>query len=114
MGDAAHAMMPFQGSGAGQAVEDAMVLQTLFEHVKEPSQINSTLLAYDQIRRPRSQSIVASSKRAGEIMTGRSEHGLDAAKILNALVSAWDFIHNQDQKEQKRKALDAFRQISET
>jgi salicylate hydroxylase len=34
MGDAAHAMTPWQGSGAGQAIKDAMVLSTLLGEVK--------------------------------------------------------------------------------
>lgn len=29
MGDAAHCMTPWQGSGAGQDIEDAMILETL-------------------------------------------------------------------------------------
>ena len=34
MGDAAHATTPFQGQGAAQATEDALVLQTLLGQVR--------------------------------------------------------------------------------
>ncbi|KAM3075728.1 hypothetical protein ACMFMG_007858 [Clarireedia jacksonii] len=53
MGDAAHAMTPWQGSGAGMAFEDAMVLQTLLANVQDASQLRAALQAYDTTRRPR-------------------------------------------------------------
>lgn len=37
LGDAAHAMTPFQGQGAGQAIEDALVLTTLLSKVTQPA-----------------------------------------------------------------------------
>lgn len=38
IGDAAHAMLPLQGQGASQSVEDAEALEAFFSHVKgQPS-----------------------------------------------------------------------------
>jgi salicylate hydroxylase len=35
IGDAAHAMLPTQGQGASQAIEDAEALGSFFENIKE-------------------------------------------------------------------------------
>lgn len=67
MGDAAHATTPYQGAGAGQAIEDALVLSTLFQHLKSREGIRSVLHAYDTVRRPRTQKIVRTSRDASEL-----------------------------------------------
>jgi salicylate hydroxylase len=67
MGDAAHATTPFQGQGAGQAIEDALVLASLFGHVKSAEHIPMALSAYDQVRRKRSQNVVTTSKEAMDL-----------------------------------------------
>jgi salicylate hydroxylase len=108
MGDAAHAMTPWQGSGAGQAIEDAMVLGTLLEQVKSREQVKVAFQAYDQLRRPRTQRIIHSSSGTGLIMCGRGDGiGLDAERIKEALPGRWAFIYGQDQGEQKKEALEA-------
>ncbi|PSN69351.1 salicylate hydroxylase [Corynespora cassiicola Philippines] len=112
MGDAAHSMTPWQGSGAGQAMEDAMILETLLGEVKDPSQIVPAFKAYDQTRRPRTQRIIKSSHGTGVIMCGRNaETGLDMDKIRNVLSERWKFIHGQNQKEHKKEALYAFKRL---
>lgn len=106
MGDAAHSMTPWQGSGAGQAIEDAMILETLLKEVTATSQLVSAFQAYDETRRQRTQKIVHSSFETGTIMCGRAEGvGLDVNKIREAMPGRWAFIHGQDQAEHKRKAL---------
>jgi salicylate hydroxylase len=53
LGDAAHAMEPHQGTGAGQAIEDAYLLATLLgQRAITMSSISRALRAYDAIRRP--------------------------------------------------------------
>jgi len=71
MGDTAHAMTPWQGSGAGQSIEDAMILDALIKEVKEPHQLGRAFKVYDEVRRPRSHRVVASSKTTGLISCGR-------------------------------------------
>lgn len=108
MGDAAHAMTPWQGSGAGQAIEDAMILQTLLREVREPGQLDAAFRAYDEVRRPRTQRVVASSKVSGGIMCGRGDGiGLDVEKLREALPVRWKFIHELDMKEHNKAALAA-------
>ncbi|KAB8290715.1 hypothetical protein EYC80_008354 [Monilinia laxa] len=70
MGDAAHAMTPWQGSGAGQAIEDSLILSTLLARITRASQLPSAFAAYDAICRPRSQRVVASSVVTGKLMCG--------------------------------------------
>jgi salicylate hydroxylase len=114
MGDAAHCMTSWQGSGAGQAIEDAMILHTLLEQVKDPGQLPAAFRAYDQVRRPRTQRVVHSSSGTGVIMCGCGEDiGLDIAKILELLPQRWNFIYNHDQAEHKRAALAAFKEFLE-
>src|SRR5262249_16548910 len=58
VGDAAHAMTPNLGQGAGQALEDAVVLA---KTVAGPGGLD----AYDRLRRPRTQKIALRSHRIG-------------------------------------------------
>ncbi|KAJ3556027.1 hypothetical protein NM688_g2252 [Phlebia brevispora] len=67
LGDAAHAMTPHQASGAGQAVEDAMVLSMLLaqrELGRKTAPI--ALQVYDEVRRPFTQSVVRGSLQTGK------------------------------------------------
>lgn len=59
LGDAAHAMTPDLGQGAGQALEDAVVLAQAVGA--------GDLLAYDRLRRRRTQSIAQRARRLGRI-----------------------------------------------
>ena len=71
LGDAAHATTPFQGQGAGQALEDSFVLESLMSLVDKPEEVAFAFKAYDKIRRPRTQKIVKTSREMGEIVALR-------------------------------------------
>lgn len=106
MGDAAHAMTPWQGSGAATALEDAVILSTLLGEIRSPSELESALRVYDAIRRPRSQRIAASSRATGRILSGIAEGiGLDPVKMHDALENRWAFIHDFDINEHVKSAL---------
>ncbi|WP_262285653.1 FAD-dependent oxidoreductase [Micromonospora sp. MA102] len=62
LGDAAHAMTPHLGQGAGQAIEDAVVLGAACAGGTDD--LAGALAAYDRQRRPRSQAIARASARA--------------------------------------------------
>jgi salicylate hydroxylase len=114
MGDAAHAMTPWQGAGAGQAVEDAMILDTLMKEVREPRQLTAAFKAYDEVRRPRTQKVVASSMVTGRMMFGRDpDIGLDVEKMRAAIAPRWDFIYNFDLAGHKQAALTAMREFED-
>jgi salicylate hydroxylase len=96
-GDAAHAMTPWQGSGAATALEDAVILGALFEQIRSPDEVEQVLKTYDAIRRPRSQRIAESSRQTGRILTGIAEDiGLNPVKMHDALKDRWRFIHDFD------------------
>ncbi|RDW64794.1 hypothetical protein BP6252_10445 [Coleophoma cylindrospora] len=68
-GDAAHASTPHQGSGAAMAMEDAYVLGILLGDAKDPSSLQVAFAAYDNVRRPRTQKLVATSREASHLFS---------------------------------------------
>ena len=109
MGDAAHSMTPFQGQGAGQAVEDALVLQTLLGKVKDVSQIPNAYEAYDQIRRPRTQRIVDTSRESGRLNSMMLPGvGSDIVKMGEKLRTHMHWIWNRDMVAQNEEAVKLF------
>ena len=64
LGDAAHAMSPFLGQGACQALEDAA---TLAAAVAGSPTVEAALARYDAARRPRSQTVARDARRAGRM-----------------------------------------------
>ncbi|KDR80975.1 hypothetical protein GALMADRAFT_1117498 [Galerina marginata CBS 339.88] len=70
LGDAAHAMTPHQGSGAGQAIEDAFILGTLLGHPRTTREtIARALSIYDHIRRPFALKAQERSRLNGQYFT---------------------------------------------
>ncbi|KAL5342096.1 hypothetical protein BJX70DRAFT_336619 [Aspergillus crustosus] len=61
LGDAAHASSPSQAAGAGQGLEDALILSRLFSLVHNPEHFETAFQIYDYIRRPRAQAVVQQS-----------------------------------------------------
>ncbi|KAI3326763.1 salicylate hydroxylase [Xylariaceae sp. AK1471] len=114
IGDAAHAMTPWQGSGAAVAFEDVMVMQELFRHVRSPAQIGAAFKTYDRLRRPRCQRIIDSSRETGMILCGQNaDAGLDPEKLGGLLATKWDFIAGLDMKEHKQDAVMKLKEITE-
>lgn len=64
LGDAAHAVTPDLGQGAGQALEDAV---TLVAALDAESEVDAALAAYDRQRRPRTQKLVRASAEFGRL-----------------------------------------------
>ena len=64
LGDAAHAMTPDLGQGAGQALEDAVVLGAALAATGE---VAAALARYDAERRPRTQAVARLSRRTGRL-----------------------------------------------
>ncbi|GAB7180355.1 hypothetical protein ATKI12_0186 [Kitasatospora sp. Ki12] len=69
LGDAAHAMCPFQGQGACQAIEDAVVLASLLTPTAD---LAAPLPAYTAARLPRTTAVVTGSRRIGSLIALRS------------------------------------------
>ncbi|KAI0262367.1 salicylate hydroxylase [Gloeopeniophorella convolvens] len=76
LGDAAHAMTPFQGAGAGQAIEDASVLSTLLSHRLTTKQNAAHVLGiYSRVRQPLATEVSKRSRLNGEHF---ALHGLES------------------------------------
>lgn len=107
LGDAAHASTPHQGAGAGQAVEDAFILSNLLGQVKSVEGIEKAFHAYDAVRRPRSQKVVATSRDAVKIYEFEDEKlGIDLEIIKRTLEMRYDWIWDEDLPQQLKKAQD--------
>ncbi|HXH80696.1 FAD-dependent monooxygenase [Nocardioides sp.] len=65
VGDAAHAMEPNLGQGAGLALEDAVVLD---HALASESSVEAALLAYSTRRRPRVVALARQSRRVGQVV----------------------------------------------
>lgn len=88
LGDAAHAMEPFQAQGAAQAVEDAYVLaECIADDAEDPV---AALARYERIRMARAEELQVSSRGAANVFylpDGQQQRARDAAyaTLLEAL-----------------------------
>lgn len=112
MGDAAHATTPFQGQGAGQAIEDACVLSALFTKVFTPKDVPTALAAYDQIRRPRSQRVVQTSRETGHMLSMQLPGvGDNVDKMKQYLDTSMHWIWDRDLVAQNEDAVKLFEEL---
>ncbi|KAM5540110.1 hypothetical protein V8D89_006250 [Ganoderma adspersum] len=66
VGDAAHAMLPYQGAGVGQAFEDGYILATVLAHPSVTvANLPAALEVYDDVRRSFSQRVQCGSDENG-------------------------------------------------
>ncbi|WP_276258374.1 FAD-dependent monooxygenase [Haloglomus litoreum] len=81
-GDAAHAMLPFAGQGAAQAIEDGLALaDALAGHTDH----GRAFAAYEGERRPRADRVRSESRRLGRLGTIQSRLG---CRLRNGLLDA--------------------------
>jgi len=88
IGDAAHAMAPHQGSGAGQAIEDAYVLAHVLGHRSTTREsLARTLEIYDRIRRPMALEVAEKSLINGQLCTFHNQDfdSMTEDKLLQSL-----------------------------
>lgn len=84
LGDSAHASSPSQAAGAGQGLEDALILSKLFGIVHSSAQLAVALRVYNVIRRPRAQGVVQASREVGlEYFLEHPKFGSDLQKITD-------------------------------
>lgn len=106
LGDAAHAAVPWQGPSNGMMVEDVLILSTVLGRATSTAEAVVALEVYDEIRRPRTQRIVESSRENGVIMTGRGKDtGMDLQKLQEKLLPRWYFIVNFDVEKHRAEAI---------
>jgi 2-polyprenyl-6-methoxyphenol hydroxylase-like FAD-dependent oxidoreductase len=86
LGDAAHAMSPDRGQGAGQSIEDAVVLAAAL--ADEPT-IDDALTRYDTERRPRTQATARGARTDGRHTTSRNAYRAMVTMIRLMPASLW-------------------------
>lgn len=97
LGDSAHATTPHQASGAGQCLEDSLILSTLLGKARSSFEIQAAFKAYDEIRRPRAQEVVRTSQEAGLIYTYQDPViGNDICKVGQNLNKRFLWIWDHD------------------
>lgn len=107
VGDAAHASTPNQGAGAGMAFEDAYVLSILLGRISETENIRDVFQAFDSVRRPRTQKLVATSRSAGEVYELVHEGvGDDLVKVKQNLDSRHAWIWTEDLPAEVERAME--------
>ena len=105
LGDSAHASTPHHGAGAGMAVEDALILSRLLASIESTGELVSAFAVYDAVRRPRSQQLVASSRKIGAVYDFEDKViGDDIEATRKYLEHAWDWIWNEDMNRQVENA----------
>jgi salicylate hydroxylase len=89
-------MLPHQGQGAGQSIEDAVLLSRCLA-MAEPGTVPDWLRLYEQIRKPRTERVQRASRLAGEIydLADPREQERRAPSLLNTR-GAWLWNYDAD------------------
>jgi salicylate hydroxylase len=111
LGDAAHSMQPWQAAGAGQAIEDAMILSTLLSHVKDPARIPSALKVYTEVRRDRTQYVQRMSAEMGTMLLGEGKKPLDVEMLRNTIPGRWDEMWYFDLESHQKQAVQLLQKL---
>jgi len=111
IGDVAHAGGPHQGAGAGQCLEDALILSRVLGKMyhstsastlsnpspKRTKTIEAAFQAYDEVRRPRAQEQVRTSQACGEVYNLMDPvAGADIVKVVENLNGRFEWIWRHD------------------
>ncbi|KAG9314159.1 hypothetical protein JVU11DRAFT_4945 [Chiua virens] len=112
MGDAVHAMCPHLGAGAGQALEDALVLCKLLVHPETTlANLEEVLRAYDRVRRPHANLVMERSALTGEhyeaLCYGDNSAIISDLRLL--LSEQYAFVHHHDLGADLKSAIEGLR-----
>ncbi|MBZ9566960.1 salicylate 1-monooxygenase [Modicisalibacter tunisiensis] len=101
VGDAAHAMLPHQGAGAGQALEDAYVLASLLtDDACTRHNAPQVLAAFAAVRHARTCQVQRTSHEAGDLYEYRMPGiGDDGAHLAAELETRFDWLWNHDPRD---------------
>ncbi len=86
LGDAAHAMSRDRGQGAGQSLEDAVVLAAALAN--EPT-IDDALRCYDAVRRPRTRATAMGARKDGARGISKAAYRLMTPMLRLVPASLW-------------------------
>ncbi|KAF9482883.1 salicylate hydroxylase, partial [Pholiota conissans] len=116
LGDAAHAMTPHQGNGAGQAIEDAYILAHLLAHgIRSSAPTSSIAHVYDVIRRPAANLVHHFSRLQGLLYEFNSPEFEDHAdeswssshveSLGEAIIRDWRYAWETTAEDDRERAL---------
>ncbi|KAI0248756.1 salicylate hydroxylase [Lactifluus subvellereus] len=114
MGDAAHAMPPFQGAGAGQAMEDAWILAALLSHRLATRDTAAQVLGiYSRIRQPLAKEAWKRSRINGEHFAlrrlGPDASPLRLQEITKDIQENFEWVSEMDAEQDMRRAMELLR-----
>ncbi|WGW10620.1 FAD-dependent monooxygenase [Saxibacter everestensis] len=114
LGDAAHTMLPHQGQGVNQAIEDSMALAIFLKAADSPADIPEAFRRYTSVRMQRTAILQHGSRRAGAMFDAQYEFA-DLKKRDADLRVGRDFrrsaVFDYDALKVAEKALGQFRRI---
>ncbi|TFK53608.1 FAD/NAD-P-binding domain-containing protein [Heliocybe sulcata] len=107
LGDAAHAMTPHLGAGAGQAIEDAFLLYALLTHPHvHRSSIDVALRAYEHARLQTATKVLKGSWDAALLYEfNNPEYGDDYSRLAEVIRRQWDWMWESTPEGDVNRAL---------
>lgn len=114
LGDAAHTMLPHQGQGVNQAIEDSMALATFLAAADEIADIPEAFRRYTAVRMQRTAILQHGSRRAGAMFDAQYEFA-DLDKRDADIRVGRDFrrstVFDYDAQKVAERALTRFRKV---
>ena len=108
IGDAAHAMLPHQGAGAGQGLEDALILANLLADPDLTAQnIKLVSKIYEDIRLDRAIKVQQTSHESGEIYELYSPNYQDFKAVGEHLAHRFDWLWQHPLEQDIKKSISA-------
>ncbi|THU95391.1 FAD/NAD-binding domain-containing protein [Dendrothele bispora CBS 962.96] len=111
IGDAAHAMSPHQGAGAGMAIEDAFVLAHVLEHATA-STLGSALEAWQKVRLPFGNHVLRGSYESGVMYEFNSDMGDNYDVLGPAIEKQWHWVSETTPEDEVARASEYYKELS--
>ncbi|KAI8992893.1 FAD/NAD-P-binding domain-containing protein [Trametes punicea] len=109
LGDAAHAMTPHQGAGAGQAIEDAFILAELLGHASTTLPVlPEALSAYEAVRLPMANHVLKGSRESGDMYEFNMPLTDDLSRLGPHIGKQWDWLWETTPQGEREKAIELF------
>ncbi|KAI0046039.1 FAD/NAD-P-binding domain-containing protein [Auriscalpium vulgare] len=106
LGDAAHAMTPFQGAGAGQAIEDAYILSALLGHrLTSRRTLANALRIYSSIRQPQTARVAERSRENGLHFALHGLNGTGLRAVGERIQANFEWVSETDPLDDLRRAV---------
>ncbi|KAF7315476.1 Glycoside hydrolase family 3 protein [Mycena indigotica] len=109
LGDAAHAMTPHLGSGAGQAIEDAYILAKVLG-AATLNTLDAALEAYETTRLPMANHVLRASAVAGKMFEFNNELGERYQVLGPAIGAQWNYLDETTPEGESMRAVERMRE----